>query len=154
MSQDTGRPEPNIKGCKSNSILLDIQYIKETFFIFGDQLIQAVIFARVFESMLFYLYWQPGSHGPLHVDINHILLCKNETLQLCVFAVLPFVVHPQQVWSEDNGDVSRCHFVHILMFSQFGEKFDQIPIGTKYQIPQFRSVLLNRFKIQSNYVPG
>lgn len=51
---------------------------------------------------------------------------------MCVLAALPFVVHPQQVRSEDDGDVSGRHFVHVLMFAQFGEEFDQIPDGTKH----------------------
>jgi len=37
---------------------------------------------------------------------------------------------PEQVGSEDDGDVSRRHLVHILVFSQFGEKFDQISVDT------------------------
>lgn len=60
----------------------------------------------------------------------------SELLSLCVSAVLPFVVHPQQVRSEDNGDVSWRHFVHVLVFSQFGEEFDQIPVDTHTEVGQ------------------
>lgn len=45
--------------------------------------------------------------------------------------VSPFVVHPQQVRSEDDSDVSGRHLVHVLVFSQFGEEFDQIPVNTE-----------------------
>lgn len=51
---------------------------------------------------------------------------------MCVFAALPFVVHPQQVWPQDDGDVPGRHLVHVLMLSQFGEEFDQIPDGRKH----------------------
>lgn len=46
-------------------------------------------------------------------------------------AVSPFVVHPQQVRAEDDGDVSGRHLVHVLVFSQFGEEFDQISVDKK-----------------------
>lgn len=57
-----------------------------------------------------------------------------------VFATLPFVVHPQQVGSQDDGDVPGRHFVHVLMFGQLGEEFDQIPVGTKHRSPQLGPV--------------
>lgn len=37
---------------------------------------------------------------------------------------------PQQVGSKHNSNVSRRHLVHILVLSQFGEEFDQIPVNT------------------------
>lgn len=45
----------------------------------------------------------------------------------------PFIVHPQQVWSEHDGNVSRRHLVHLLVFSQFGQELNQISVDWQQQ---------------------
>lgn len=44
----------------------------------------------------------------------------------------PLIVCPQQIRSKDYCNISRCHFVQILMLSQFREELDQIPGNIQY----------------------
>lgn len=55
---------------------------------------------------------------PLHPRITH---AHGHTL--------PFCLWPQEVGTQHDGHVARRHFVHVLVFGQLGQEFDQVPGG-------------------------
>lgn len=59
---------------------------------------------------------------------NKTVVFQNKDLRCCKYEYKPFVVHPQQVWSKDNGNVPWRHLVHLLVFSQLGQEFNQISV--------------------------
>lgn len=55
---------------------------------------------------------------PLHPHITH---AHGHTL--------PFCLWPQEVGTQHDGHIARRHFVHVLVFGQLGQEFDQVPGG-------------------------
>lgn len=42
---------------------------------------------------------------------------------------LPFCLRPEEIGTQHDGHVARRHFVHVLVLSQLGQEFDQVPGG-------------------------